>query len=166
MAKPPSIDISYIHALPRLQELVVPVEYRDENEHVNVRYYMTIFDEAGYPMISNLGLTPEFHVQHGTGGFDLEHHLHYLNEVLIGDRVAVYYRLLARSAKRIHYMMFLINETQQKLAATYECVNSFANLVERKTAPYPPEIAARIDAVLAQHQQLDWAAPVCGVMGA
>jgi acyl-CoA thioester hydrolase len=164
--KPPSVAISDIQALPRLQEMVVPVEYRDENEHMNVRYYMTIFDEAGYPMISSLGLTPEFHVQHGTGGFDLEHHLHYLNEVLIGDRVAVYYRLLARSAKRIHYMMFLVNETHQKLAATFECVNSFANLLERKTAPYPPEIAAHIDAVLAQHQQLAWTAPVCGVMRA
>jgi acyl-CoA thioester hydrolase len=162
--KPPSIDVSDIRALPRLQELVVPVAYRDENEHMNVRYYMTIFDEAGYPMIANLGLTPEFHMQNGTGGFDLEHHLHYLNEILIGDRVAVYYRLLARSAKRLHYMMFLVNETRGNVGATFECVNSFADLRERKTGPYPPEIAARIDAVLTQHQQLAWAAPMCGVL--
>ena len=164
--KPPAIAISDVHRLPRLQELLVPVDYRDENEHMNVRFYMTIFDEADYPMISNLGLTPEFHIKHGTGGFDLEHHLHYLNEVLIGDRVAVYYRLLARSAKRIHYMMFLVNETRQNVAATFECVNSFANLVERKTTPYPPDIAARIDAVLVQHQRLIWSAPLCGVMSA
>ncbi len=164
--KPPAIDLADVQMLPQLQEQVVPVAYRDENEHMNVRHYMTLFDEAGYPMVANLGLTPEFHVQHGTGGFDLEHHLHYLNEVLIGDRVAVYYRLLARSAKRLHYMMFLTNETRQNIAATFECVNSFADLTQRKTAPYPPEIAARIDAILAQHQALTWAAPVCGVMGA
>lgn len=163
--KPPAIDVTDVQALPRLQELIVPVAYRDENEHMNVRYYMTIFDEAGYPLVGNLGLTPEFHVQHGTGGFDLEHHLHYLNEVLIGDRVAVYYRIIGRSAKRIHYMMFLVNETRRNLAATFECVNSFADLTQRRTAPYPPEIAARIDAILAQHQKLTWAAPVCGVMG-
>src|SRR4051794_5021016 len=123
--KPPAIDLADIHMLPRLQELVVPVTYRDENEHMNVRYYMTIFDEAGYPMVANLGLTPEFHIKNGSGWFDLEHHLYYLREVLIGARVAVYYRLLAGSAKRLHYIMLLLNETRQNIAATYECVNSF-----------------------------------------
>ncbi len=75
-------------------------------------------------------------------------------------------RVLGRSAKRIHYMMFMVNETRGTLASTFECVNSFADLTVRRTALYPPEIAAKIDALLAQHQALHWDAPVCGVMGA
>jgi len=111
------------------------------------------------------GLTPEFHAQHGTGGFDLEHHLHYLSEVAVGDTVAIYARLLGRSAKRIHYMMFMVNETCGALAATLECVNSFADLTVRRTAPYPEKISRQIDALLAEHSRLGWEAPVCGVMG-
>lgn len=151
-------------ALPAIYRAVVPPEYQDENGHMNVRGYMAIFDDAGYPFVASLGLTPEYHQQHDTGGFDLEHHLHYLNEVHIGDEVAIYIRVLGRSAKRVHYMMFMVNQTRGTLAATFECVNSFADISQRRTAPYPPEIASRIDALLVDHRALNWDAPVCGVM--
>lgn len=144
----------------------IPDTYRDENGHMNVRWYMHIYDEAGYPLVDKLGLTPEYHQQHGTGGFDLEHHVHYLKEVHVGDTVVVYSRLVARSAKRIHYLLFMVNETRGTLASIFECVNSFADLSERRTAPYPPNISARIDALLAQDSALDWAPPICGVMSA
>ena len=83
---------------------------------------------------------------------------------MVGDTIAVYTRLLDRSAKRIHYMMFMVNETRGTLASIFECVNSFADLTVRRTAPYPDEISQRIDAVLAEHSQLPWDAPECGVM--
>ncbi len=164
--KPPSVPLEKITALDPVYRATIPEQYRDENGHMNVRWYLHIFDEAGYPLVERVGLTPEYQRQHGTGGFDLEHHLHYLNEVHIGDTVVVYARLLARSAKRIHYMLFMVNETRGTLASIFECVNSFADLTVRRTAPYPDEIAGRIDALLATHQALDWAAPTCGVMSA
>jgi acyl-CoA thioester hydrolase len=164
--KPPSIPLEKITALPLLLRTVIPPEYQDENGHMNVRWYLAVFDDAGYPLVASFGITPEFHTQHGTGGFDLEHHLYYLNEVHIGDTVAVYSRVIARTEKRTHYMMFMVNETRGKLASIFECVNSFADITQRKTAPYPPEIAAGIDAILARDQALDWDAPVCGVIRA
>ena len=164
--KPLSVALADVTALTLLLRVRIPPEFEDENGHMNVRWYMKLFDDAGYPMVASYGVTPAYHAEHGTGGFDLEHHLHYLNEVLIGDDVAIYYRLMGRSEKRMHYIMFLVNETRGKLAATFECVNSFADLQQRRTAPYPPEIAARLDAQLARDGALTWAAPVCGVMGA
>jgi len=163
-ATPPTLE--QVSQLRTLIRITAPPDYEDENRHMNVRYYLAIFDQAGYPLVASFGITPEFHTEHGTGGFDLEHHLHYFHEVRIGDTVSVTARLLARSTKRIHYMMFMVNETAGNLAATFECVNSFADLTVRKTAPYPPELAAKIDSILAVHQALDWEAPVCGVMGA
>ena len=118
-------------------------------------------DELGRLMIVH-----DSEAQRGTGGYDLEHHLHYLSEVMVGDTIAVYTRLLDRSAKRIHYMMFMVNETRGALAAIFECVNSFADLTLRRTAPYPDEISRQIDTLLAQHARLGWAAPECGVMHA
>jgi acyl-CoA thioester hydrolase len=164
--KPPAIPLEKITALTPLYRLTIPPEYQDENGHMNVRWYLHVFDEAGYPLVAEMGLTPEFHQQHQTGGYDLEHHIHYLKEVHIGDTIAVYARLIARSAKRIHYLMFMVNETRGTLASIFECVNSFADLKVRQTAPYPPEIAAKIDAMLSHDQGLDWDAPVCGVINA
>jgi acyl-CoA thioester hydrolase len=160
------IPLDKITALTFLLRVAVPPEYQDENRHMNVRGYMAIFDDAGYPLVAGFGITPDYHAAHGTGGFDLEHHLHYLSEVNIGDTIAIYSRLHARSAKRIHYMMFMVNETRGALSATFECVNSFADLTQRRTAPYPPDIAARIDVQLVRDHALDWALPVCGIMSA
>ena len=164
--KPPAISLEKITALPLVYRVTIPPEYEDENGHMNIRWYLAVFDDAGYPFAASLGITPDYHRQHGTGGFDLEHHIHYLREVMIGDTVAVYIRLVGHTPKRIHYLMFMVNETRGTLAAIFECINSFADMTVRRTAPYPPEIAARIATLLAQHQALDWEPPVCGVMRA
>jgi len=52
----------------------------------------------------------------------------------------------------------MVNETRGTLASLFECVNSFADLTVRRTAPYPEDIAARIGA--------SQSSAVCGVMGA
>jgi acyl-CoA thioester hydrolase len=165
--KPPLITVEQVRRLaPACLDLVVPEAYRDTNGHMNMRWYSALFDQAGDVFHERVGLTPAYHRQHGTGGFDLEHHLHFLHEVLPGDRLQIFLRVVARSAKRAHYLLFMVNETRSRLAALFECVNAFADLTVRKTAPYPPDIAARIDGLLAAHEALEWPPPVCGVMKA
>jgi acyl-CoA thioester hydrolase len=164
--KPPLITQEQVTMLPLLHRVTVPPEYRDENDHMNVRHYLAIFDDAGYPMYRMLGLTPEALAAVNGGGFDLEHHLHYIAEVRVGDAVAVHVRMLKRSAKRMHYMMFMLNETRGQLAATFECVNSFADLSVRRTAPWPETTAAALDEMIARSERLDWTAPASGVMSA
>ena len=165
--KPPEIPLEKILALgPACVGRPIPEAYRDENGHMNVRWYAVIFDEAGDDLHARLGLTPEFHHAHGTGTMDLENHINYLHEVAPGDFVAVYMRLVAFSAKRVHYLMFMVNETRGKLAAIFECVNAFADLKLRKTAAYPPEIIGKINAEVSASAALDWPPPVCGAMRA
>jgi acyl-CoA thioester hydrolase len=81
-----------------------------------------------------------------------------------GNRFAVYARLVAQTAKRLHYLMFMVNETRGSLASILECMNGFMDLSVRKTAPFPPEIAEKIAEGVAVGAALDWAAPVCGAM--
>jgi acyl-CoA thioester hydrolase len=95
---------------------------------------------------------------------DLEHHTWFVSEVLAGSQLCIYARMVARSAKMMQYLMFMVNETTGRVAAHFECVNALVDLQERKTAPYPAEIAARIDALLAEQNQLDWSPPVSGAM--
>jgi acyl-CoA thioester hydrolase len=165
--KPAKISLEKILALePACLRMAVPEAYRDENGHINVRWYAAIFDEAGDTLHARLGLTPEFHKTYGTGTIDLENHFNYLDEVSSGDRLAILSRLVAHSAKRIHYLMFMVDETKGALSAIFECINAFADLKLRKTAPFPPEIAAKIEAGVAASAALDWPPPVCGVMRA
>lgn len=165
--KPPAIALERVLELqPASLRKTVPHSWADSNGHMNMRWYVALFDDAGDELHERCGLTPEFHRIHHSGTVDLEHHTHFLNEVMPGDTVAVYSRLVERSAKRLHYLMFLVNETKGKLAAIFECMNAFLDLNARKTAPFPPEIAAKIDAWLDRDRKLDWPPPVSGAMKA
>lgn len=144
----------------------VPPAWTDANGHMNMRWYIALFDDAGDELHERCGLTPAFHREHRSGTVDLEHHTHFLAEVMPGDSVAIYARLVERSAKRLHYLMFLVNETRGQLAAIFECMNAFLDLEVRRTAPFPPEIAAKIDAWLDRDKKLTWPAPVSGAMQA
>jgi hypothetical protein len=73
---------------------------------------------------------------------------------------------VAHSAKLMHYLMFMVDETRGSLSAIFECINAFADLKLRKTAPFPPEIATKIEAGVAASAASDWPPPMCGVMSA
>ena len=163
--KPPPISPQQILTLsPACLKMTIPEDYRDENGHMNMRWYLAIFDDAGDVLHDRIGLSREYHSRHQTGTFDLEHHLHFVSEVNPADEVAVYMRFVARSAKRLHYLMFMVNVTRGRLAAIFECMNTFADLTTRKTAPFPEEVVSKIDEILEQHSKLDWPAPVSGAM--
>jgi acyl-CoA thioesterase FadM len=165
--KPPHIPLEKIEALqPVCLRATVPESYRDSNGHMNVRWYIALFDDAGDTLHDWMGATPAYHAAHGTGTFDLEYHVNFVHEVLPGEDVTVYVRLVGLTAKRLHYVMFLVNRTRGKLAATLECINAFADLRVRRTAPWPPEVAAKTAEAVAAHGQLDWAPPLSGAMQA
>jgi acyl-CoA thioester hydrolase len=163
--KPPQIPLENIFDLaPACLRMAVPDAYGDRNDHMNMRWYLAIFDEAGDVLQARLGLTPDSLRERRAALFDLEHHLHYLSEVHPGETVAVYARLVAHSVKRVHYLLFMVNETRSRLAAICECLGAFVDLTIRKTVPFPPEIAASLAARLAHDAARDWPPPVCGAI--
>lgn len=162
--KLPTIALENITTLTFVYRITIPPDYQDYNGHMNIRWYLGIFDDAGLPLYDLLSLTPDHVMAQGKTTFDLEHHLNYANEVLVGDTVAVYARMIARTEKRMHYLLFMVNETRSALAATFECINAFVDLDTRRMTPYLPQVAAKLDALIAEHRALLWAAPVSGAM--
>jgi len=158
-------SLEQIQQLPVSHRQAIPPEYLDTMNHMNVRWYMALFDTASWKFFAAFGMDADYYAQ-GFGGFALKHFIQYLAEVRLGETVAIHSRILERSTKRIHFMLFMVNETTGKLAATLEALGSNADMRERRTAPYPDDLAVRIDGILAQHQQLDWDAPVCGIIRA
>jgi acyl-CoA thioester hydrolase len=161
----PAISLEQLAPLPVVYKTVIPPSYEDRNGHMNVRWYMVLYDEAGDAMYPMLGLTADYYADSGMGGFDLEHHLWYVSELHAGDTVMIRARILARSAKLMHYIMFMVNESRCVVSSLFECVHAHADLKVRRTAPFPDRAAARIDALIAAHRALAWPAPVSGSMG-
>lgn len=163
--KPETISVEQISQLrPVCLRRTIPDEYLDLNNHMNMRWYVALFDDAGDTLHDHIGLTREFRRASGTGTMDLEHHTWFISEVLAGSQVCIYARVVARSAKMFHYLMFMVNESTGKVAAHFECVNALVDLAARKTTAYPAEILSRIDAMLVEQNRLPWKAPVSGAM--
>jgi acyl-CoA thioester hydrolase len=160
----PMPAVEQVEQLPSVMERRIPPEWQDLNGHVNVRHYLELYDAASWPMLEQFGIDERSFTERRQGLFDLEHHLWYLAELHVGDLVSVHSRFLARSLKRYHGVMFIVNRTRSRLASAFEYVSSGADLAARRTAPLPEGFAAQLDRMIALHARLAWPAPVCGVM--
>ena len=154
-----------LSGLPRTNHKTIPPEYLDLMGHMNVMWYMHLFDYGTRTLFRSFDFGEDYVERTKMGSFALEAHIRYLNEVRVGQTVSVYSRLLGRSAKTLHFMHFMLREEGQQLAATIEVLTAHADLTRRKITPYPPEVLAKIDPMLHTHQALDWDAPVSGTMG-
>ncbi len=158
------VPISFLEELPVYHQETIPSDYLDVMGHMNIRWYMALYDRAIRNFFVSHGLTADFIDENQIGTFALKHVINYYAEVHVGQNVAVRTRLLQRSDRRFHAMHFMINESTGQLASTLELLGTFADLLKRRAASIPPEIAAEFDAKLTADQQLNWEAPVSGVI--
>ncbi len=156
--------LEQLAALPQHLRKTIPPEYKDAMGHMNIRWYMALYDDAEWDFFASFGMDNDYYQREHSGAFSLQQFVRYLAEVHIGDTVVVRMRMLERSAKRIHYVNFMVNETHRVLASAMEVLVTHADLEARRTSPFPTDIAAQIDALIAQHSALGWDAPLCGAI--
>lgn len=164
LIEPPTVE--QVVALGTMYECVVPAEWQDLNGHVNVRHYLDLYNAAGEGQLLQLGVDSAYFHKERRGFFDLEHHIWYLAEIHVGDRLTVHMRYVGRSVKRFHGLVFVANRTRERVASILEYVASGADLTTRRSAAFPPHVSERLDALVSAHASLPWKAPVCGVMRA
>ena len=165
--KPPHLTSEQIGELgPPSFATVARPDWTDRNDHVNIRNFVAVFDDAGDVFYPTVGLGDADHRSRESGTMDLEHHIHYVREVRPGDRLGVYLRIVGVGPKRFHYVMFLFNESTGRLASIFECVNTFVDLARRKSAEWPEDVRGALQALREKHEALSWRAPLCGSMSA
>jgi len=164
--KKPFPTVDQVRQLPPQLSMKIPPEWEDRNGHVNVQYYVTLYELGGWNVLEAKGFDEDWFRRNEVSVFDLEHHLNYLAELRIGDRVSTYHRVLGHSEKRFHGMYFVVNDDREQLACCLEYVASNVDMRLRRTAPFLPELAQCMDELLLEHELLDWPTPVCGAMKA
>jgi acyl-CoA thioester hydrolase len=83
--------------------------------------------------------------------FTAECHVRYLREIHLGDPVQVSILLVGADEKRLHTFEQLRHASEGWLSATSENMTIHIDMTARKTAPFPPDIRARIEAVANAH---------------
>lgn len=142
-------------ALTAYNEWRVPVAFEDINGHMNVRHYIGIASEGLDDSLVEVGI-PTNWAEKGFAVFSAEHHLTYVNELLTGDQVSVRVRLIGRSERAIHAVVYLLDDTRQQLAYVMEEVFLHIDMATRKTSPWPSEIAEKVDARIAEDAALSF----------
>ena len=153
-----------VRQLPRFRQATIGPEYLDTMGHMNIRWYMALYDETAWGLAEALGMDVAYFQAHQSGVFALQHHIRYLAEVMAGDTIAIHGRLIGLGPKRFHWMGFMLNETHDRLASTIEALVGHADLRVRRIAPFPPPLLAQLEEMLAEHAALAWGAPLSGIM--
>ncbi len=158
------VPLDRLAMLPLYHREIIPQSYLDAMGHMNVRWYMALFDTSVWNFFMAHGLDENYYVQKQMGVFALKHFIQYFAEVKAGETVAMRIRLLGRTEKRFHFMNFMINETTGKLAAILEVLGTHADLKLRKAVAMPQDITQKFDAQVVTDQQRDWEAPLSGAI--
>jgi acyl-CoA thioester hydrolase len=129
-------------------EDVVRPEWIDSNGHMNLAYYVVVFDLATDKLYATLGIGDAYREATGNSCFTAETHTLYEREVRLGERLRVHTWLLGADTKRLHYFHELFHADSGERSAAQELMALHIDMRVRRVAPFPDvQRAALADAV-------------------
>ena len=129
-------------------------DWIDYNGHLNMAYYNVIFDHGVDHVYDFLGIGAAY-AEAGIGScFTMEVHVHYLNELSLGDDVEVHFQLLDYDHKRLHFFEQLFHKKEGFIAATSEQIGMHVDMQTRRSAPFPDDVLEKLSALKAAHSDL------------
>jgi acyl-CoA thioester hydrolase len=144
------------------QQRVQP-EWIDYNGHLNVAYYVVIFDQATDAVFEQMDMGEAYRSASGCSVFVSEMYVAYRREILGGDSVRVVSRFMQHNASRAVLMHEMFCERLQDAAAINEVLCVHVDLQRRRATGWPPAAAAAIgtcvDAAALQYPD----PPVCRI---
>ena len=126
----------------------------DWNGHLNMAYYNVIFDRAADAFLAPTGLGPDYVTTRGLSYMTAEIHVCYLAEVFRDDPLRVAVRIVDLDAKRLHLFAELVHAETGRLSATSEAMYLHVDMGSRRTAPWPDDVRARLEALWATTRDL------------
>ena len=112
-------------------------EWTDYNGHMNVAYYVLIFDTFGAEILNEKFMMGEQSAKTTKKStMVVESHITYNREVKEGDEVNVNLTYFNHDKKRLLYKLEMIHKEEKYLAATIENLVLYVDLNERKVAEF------------------------------
>lgn len=140
--------------LPEFHSSILP-EWIDHNGHMNVAYYVLVFDHATDHFYDFLGIGHHYQ-QSGYSVFTLGMNVDYLRELLEGDQIKIVSQLLDWDHKRVHYIHHMYHLDEGYLAATNECLGINVSMESRKSIPFPADRLGVLRDIGEQHKEMEY----------
>ncbi len=117
-------------------------EWLDGNGHMNLAYYVLVFDRGTDAWLDSAGLGSAYRAATGRSVFAVEMHTIYRAEVAGGAELLVRTGCVEATGKRLHLMHEL--HAGGREAALQEVLFLHVDLATRRSAPLPEVDAARL----------------------
>ena len=114
-------------------------EWTDYNRHLNVAFYVRVFDIAADVMLDNFKMGGDSAKKDKRTTFVAEMHTIYKQEVRLGEEVDTHVNYVDHDKKRIHYRLSMFHKEKKYLAATNEVLSLYVDLDQRKVVEFDPD---------------------------
>ena len=142
-------------------------DWVDYNGHMNDSAYAFVFSIAVDRLMRKIGIDSRFRRERKYSMYTLETHLCYLRETLEAHPFRVTLQLLDYDDKRLHVFFVMENDDGVRLATSEQMLIGI-DMTLRRSAPFPPPVMERIEA-LAKHDRFkpkpEEAGRVIGIKG-
>ncbi len=132
-------------------EDVVRPEWIDSNGHMNLAYYVVVFDIATDALYKALDIGDAYRAASNYSCFTAETHTVYEREVHLGDKLKVRSWLLGADTKRVHYFHELFHADSGERSCVQELLALHIDMRIRRVAPMPPDKFAALQAAVKEY---------------
>ena len=128
-------------------------DWIDYNDHMNVAYYLLIFDKFGADNLNRMFKMGEESAKNtGMSTMIVETNITYNQELKLGDEVDINLLYFDHDKKRLQYKMEMINKEEGYLASTFEALALYVNLNTRKVSEFEEEKLKIMDEFIGKNQ--------------
>ena len=114
----------------------VKSEWTDYNGHMNLAFYIHLFDSAWEVLLQKFNIGEDAAKIEKRTTFAVESHTTYDMEVKVGDEVDINLLFIDFDKKRIVYNLEMIHKSEKYLAATTEVCSLYVDLNSRKVTEF------------------------------
>jgi len=113
-------------------------EWTDYNGHMNLSYYILVFDIGAEVILSKFKMGEHSAKTTKKSTMVVETHTTYNQEVKEGDEVDVFISYFDHDNKRLHYKLEMFDKVKNTLSATTEILALYIDLNIRKVTEFEP----------------------------
>jgi acyl-CoA thioester hydrolase len=132
---------------------IIKSEWTDYNNHLNMAYYVLIFDVAWEVMLKKFNMGEQSAKTNGMSTMVVETNTTYNNEVQEGDEVEILLTFFDHDKKRLHFRMEMIEKKTKKLSSTIEMLSLHVDLNKRKVAEFDQERTKLMDDFIIENKE-------------
>jgi len=127
-------------------------EWTDYNNHMNLSYYILVFDKGAEVFLSKFKMGEDAAKNEKKSTMVVETHTTYNNEVKEDDEVDIFLSHFDHDKKRIHYKLEMYEKSKNILSATTEALSLYIDLNLRKVAEFEDEKVKIMDEFIKQNK--------------